>query len=108
MMSKAFQPIRVAFAVVILLSAARLSGQVKATGTFAGQVTDAAGAAVPNAQVKVTDQAAGTSVTRTTGNDGYYITPSRCSNPACTRSKPAPKGSAPPWRKISPCRFNRW
>src|SRR5437773_7801440 len=27
------------------------------------------------------------------------ITPSRCSNPVCTRSKPAPKGSAPPWRK---------
>ena len=75
MMSKAFQPIRVAFAVVILLSAARLSGQVNATGTFAGQVTDAAGAAVPNAQVKVTDQAAGTSVTRTTGNDGYYTVP---------------------------------
>src|SRR5882724_11510519 len=75
MMSKAFQPIRVAFAVVILLSAVHLSGQVKATGTFAGQVTDAAGAAVPNAQVKITDQAAGTSVTRTTGNDGYYTVP---------------------------------
>ena len=34
------------FAVALLL-AANLSAQVNATGTFSGQVTDAAGAAVP-------------------------------------------------------------
>src|SRR5262245_55664534 len=56
----------------MLLFALNLFGQVNATGTFSGQVTDAAGAAVPSAQVKVTDQAAGVSVTRTTGTDGYY------------------------------------
>src|SRR5260370_16503351 len=69
-MSQSFQTIRVAIVIAVL--AAHVSAQVNATGTFSGQVTDAAGAAVPNAQVKVTDQAAGTSVTRTTGNDGYY------------------------------------
>jgi hypothetical protein len=67
--------IHVAIAIAALLTAAQLSAQVNATGTFSGQVTDAAGAAVPNAQVKVTDQSAGTSVTKTTGNDGYYTVP---------------------------------
>ena len=66
-MSKAF--------VVFLLLAANLSGQVNATGTFTGQVTDAAGAAVPNAQVKITEQNTGVVVSRSTSGDGYYTVP---------------------------------
>ena len=41
-MSRAFQQIHVMIAIAALLSAARLSAQVNATGTFSGQVTDAA------------------------------------------------------------------
>ena len=52
-----------------------LFGQVNATGAFSGQVTDAAGAAVPNAQVKITDQETGVSITRNTAGDGYYTVP---------------------------------
>jgi Carboxypeptidase regulatory-like domain len=51
------------------------NGKVDATGTFSGQVTGAAGAAVPDAQVKITDQETGTSITRKTGGDGYYTAP---------------------------------
>ena len=50
-------------------------GQVNATGTISGQVTDASGAAVPNAQVKVTEQESGVSVTKNTSNDGFYTVP---------------------------------
>src|SRR6266436_532217 len=62
------------FAAALLL-ATNLSAQVNATGTFSGQVTDAAGAAVPNAQVKITGQATGVTVTRPTSGDGYYTVP---------------------------------
>src|SRR5260370_3783837 len=62
------------FAAALLL-AANLSAQVNATGTFSGQVTDAAGAAVPNAQVKITEQDTGVAVTRPTSGDGYYTVP---------------------------------
>src|SRR5262245_35697835 len=57
---------------VTLSLAAHGYSQVNATGTFSGQVTDAAGAAIPGAQVKITDQGTGISVTRKTGADGYY------------------------------------
>jgi hypothetical protein len=61
------------FAIVCtLLSAAPLWAQVNATGTFSGQVTDPAGAGVPNAAVKVTGENTGVTVSRTTGADGYY------------------------------------
>jgi hypothetical protein len=62
------------FAAALLL-AANLSAQVNATGTFSGQVTDAAGAAVPNAQVKITGQDTGVAVSRPTSGDGYYTVP---------------------------------
>src|ERR1700682_197949 len=62
------------FAAALLL-AANLSAQVNATGTFSGQVTDAAGAVVPNAQVKVTGQDTGVTVSRPTSGDGYYTVP---------------------------------
>src|SRR5579864_3069882 len=61
--------------VAALLLSANLFGQVNATGTFSGQVTDAAGAAVPNAQVKVTEQNTGVAVSRQTSGDGYYTVP---------------------------------
>ena len=46
-------------AITFIYSAALLFSQVNATGTFSGQVTDASGAAVPNATVKVTEQQTG-------------------------------------------------
>src|ERR1700738_539015 len=58
-----------------LLLVAHLSAQVNAPGTFSGQVTDAAGAAVPNAQVKITEQDTGVTVSRPTSGDGYYTVP---------------------------------
>lgn len=60
---------------MLLWPAAQLSAQVNATGTFSGQVTDPGGAAVPNAVVKVTGQETGSTVSRTTGADGYYTVP---------------------------------
>ena len=52
-----------------------LRGQVNATGTFSGQVTDASGAPVASAQVKVTQQETGVSVTKQTAGDGNYTVP---------------------------------
>lgn len=52
-----------------------LWGQVNATGTFSGQVTDASGAPVASAQVKVTQQETGVSVTKQTAGDGNYTVP---------------------------------
>jgi hypothetical protein len=49
--------------------------QVNATGTFSGQVTDPSGAAVANAQVRVTEQETGVTVTKTTSSDGYFTVP---------------------------------
>src|SRR5690349_17196979 len=58
--------------VAALLLSANLFGQVNATGTFSGQVTDPGGAGVPNATVKVTGENTGVTVSRTTGPEGYY------------------------------------
>jgi len=55
--------------------AAALDGQVNATGTFTGLVTDPAGNAVVKARIQLTDQQTGISSTRFTGPDGYYIFP---------------------------------
>ena len=52
-----------------------LRAQVNATGTFSGQVTDPSGAPVANAQVKVTQQETGVSVTKQTAADGNYTVP---------------------------------
>src|SRR5579872_3826966 len=74
-MNNVFQPKwATAFCAVSLL-AAHLSAQVNASGTFSGQITDAAGAAVPGAQVKITERSEGVSVSRTTGADGIYTVP---------------------------------
>src|SRR5579872_2203836 len=59
----------------ILLLASNVSGQVNASGTFSGQVTDPTGAGVPGAEVKITDQQTGVSVTKTTSSDGFYTVP---------------------------------
>src|SRR5579872_5494745 len=59
----------------ILLLASNVSGQVNASGTFSGQVTDPTGAGVPGAEVKITDQQTGVSVTKTTSSDGFYTEP---------------------------------
>src|SRR5580658_3536869 len=74
-MNKVFQPRWVTVFCAIALMTAHLSAQVNATGTFSGQVTDAAGAAVPGAQVKITEQTEGVSTSRTTGADGIYTVP---------------------------------
>src|SRR5215475_5435021 len=58
-----------------LMAAAPLSAQVNATGTISGQVTDPAGAGVPNAAVKVTETNTGISVIRNSGAEGYYTVP---------------------------------
>jgi hypothetical protein len=71
-MKKVFPRINATILLSALLLAGRLSAQVNATGTFSGQVTDAAGAAVPNATVKVTGENTGLTVSRTTGPEGYY------------------------------------
>src|SRR4051812_42138705 len=50
-------------------------GQVNATGTFSGQVTDATGAALPNASVKVTEQQTGIVTSKQSASDGYFTVP---------------------------------
>jgi hypothetical protein len=58
-----------------LLIPVPVQGQVNATGSFTGQVTDASGAAVANAKVKVSNQEDGTEITRSTSADGFYTLP---------------------------------
>ncbi len=58
-----------------LYSVLQLLGQVNATGTFSGQVTDPSGAPIAKAQVKVTQQETGVSVSRQTAQDGIYTLP---------------------------------
>jgi hypothetical protein len=65
----------VAFAVVALLAGFLfVSGRVEAqsTASLTGTVTDSGGAAVPGADVKLTDTRTGTDHTATTGGDGTY------------------------------------
>ena len=61
--------------VIAALVASTALGQVNATGTISGQVTDASGGAVANAQVRVTDQESGVSVAKATSADGFYTIP---------------------------------
>src|SRR5581483_9010192 len=62
-------------AVLFICFAGRLAAQVNATGTFSGQVVDPSGAPVTNAQVKVTQQETGVSVSKQTASDGDYTVP---------------------------------
>ena len=57
-----------------LLSAGRAHAQVSGA-TVSGTVTDPSGAAVPNAQITVTDVGKQTSRTVTTDSDGFYSVP---------------------------------
>lgn len=55
-----------------LCFALHLSGQINAGGTFSGQVNDATGAAIANAEVKLVEQQSGASFTARTSSAGYY------------------------------------
>ncbi len=55
--------------------AVHLCGQVNATGTFSGQVTDPSGAPVANAHVQATEQQTGATSIKQTAQDGYYTIP---------------------------------
>jgi hypothetical protein len=59
----------------LLYPAAHTFAQVNATGTFSGQITDPTGAAVSNAQIKVTDQSTGIVTTNKSASDGNYTVP---------------------------------
>ena len=59
----------------LLLLAGRMDGQVNASGTFSGQVTDSSGAEVPNAQVKITNQATGVESSGHASSNGFYTVP---------------------------------
>src|SRR5579884_3896590 len=62
-------------AMLIAVSTVDLRAQVNATGSFSGQVTDPSGAPIAGAQVKVTQQETGVSVTKQTAQDGNYTVP---------------------------------
>src|SRR5437868_958831 len=62
-------------ALALFYSTGFVFGQVNATGTFSGQVTDPTGAAVPNAAVKVTEQQTGIVTSKQTASDGYFAVP---------------------------------
>lgn len=62
-------------AVLLLFSATVLSAQVISTSQIRGTVQDASGAAVADAQVKLTQTATGATRTITTGADGGYVVP---------------------------------
>lgn len=62
-----------AFLVFIVGVSPAFSQASSSTAELRGQVTDTAGAAVPNAAVTVTDLSKGTSRTTTTDSDGNYV-----------------------------------
>ncbi|HZS53793.1 MAG TPA: TonB-dependent receptor [Bryobacteraceae bacterium] len=62
-------------ALLLLYPAMHVLSQVNATGTFSGQVLDPSGAPVSNAEVKVTQQETGISVSKQTASDGNYTVP---------------------------------
>ena len=46
-----------------------------ARGTVSGRVTDASGAMVPNAEVRITNEATGVPVSAKTNDSGNYVLP---------------------------------
>ena len=62
-------------AAIMVLFSSLLWAQVNATGTISGHVTDESGGAIPNAEVKITNQATGVTITKHTSNDGFYTAP---------------------------------
>ena len=62
-------------AVVLVFAAVPGWSQTSTAGTVAGQVVDEQNAAVPGAEVKVTDTSTSGSIASTTNNDGRYVFP---------------------------------
>jgi hypothetical protein len=58
-----------------LLTLCPAFAQVNATGTLSGHVTDASGGAVLNAEVKITNQETGVTITQHTSGNGFYTAP---------------------------------
>ena len=82
-----------------------LFGQVNATGTFSGRVTDQSGAAIGDVTLKVTEQQTGTSITRQTSGDGIYTIP--LLKPGIYTIEAAAKGFAPVARKNIPLQIQQ-
>lgn len=60
-------------AMVILLAVIGWSQETR--GTIVGRITDVSGAVIPNADILVTNQAMGTTVTLKTNQEGFYTVP---------------------------------
>ena len=58
---------------LICLSATNLFGQITASATLQGTVTDKTGAVIPNADVKVTNKETGAARSATTSGSGLYV-----------------------------------
>ncbi|MBV9307585.1 MAG: carboxypeptidase regulatory-like domain-containing protein, partial [Acidobacteriaceae bacterium] len=65
---------RIKYALLTLLSAAMLIGQAD-RGVITGLVTDAQGAAIPNATVQIKDAGTGVVTSVKTTSEGNYSTP---------------------------------
>jgi len=76
MNSKAVSAVRVmavTLALILVLACAAPSGAQETRGTIRGTVTDSSKAVVPNATVKITNIAQGTTTTVTTNDSGIYV-----------------------------------
>jgi len=70
------RPINAAvFAVAVVTFAVGLEGQVNATGSFSGLITDPAGKAVVKARIQLTDQQTGITIAKLSEPEGYYVFP---------------------------------
>lgn len=87
------------FVLVIGVSPA-FSQASSSTAELRGQVTDATGAAVPNATVTITDIAKGTSRTTTTDMEGNYVFLNLLPSPYELKVEAASKGFAPTTTRI--------
>ena len=64
------------FAAVILLTyPSRLPAQAVANATIQGEITDASGAGIPNAQIKATQTDTGQVLSTVSGTNGTYVLP---------------------------------
>jgi Carboxypeptidase regulatory-like domain len=65
----------VAVAILIFFTSGRLAAQAVANATIHGEITDATGAFVPNAQVKAIQTDTGQTVNTVTDSTGSYVLP---------------------------------